>query len=61
MNPAIRAHEQRGRHWHAPKQWQPPPPIKILLRHGNLGAQSSASPFETASLMTANNIARTHF
>ena len=61
MNPVIRIHEERGRNWHPPQKWTPPPPIKIYLRHGNLGAQSAASPFESANLITANNIARTHF
>lgn len=41
--------------------WKPPPKIKIYLRHGNLGAQKAASPFEYRNLMTANNLARTHF
>ena len=50
--------------WPAPRskpKWKPPPPIKIHLRHGNLGAQVSASPFEVRTLLTANNLARTHF
>lgn len=61
MNPAVRSHTSRSKGWKPPAQWKPPPPIKIYLRHGNLGAQNAASPFDYASLMTANNIARTHF